>query len=109
MLCTARGTEEEGTSILFVSHSGPQIIELCEKALLLEYGERLMLTEPLQAVRAYQKLIYAPVDEQESLLQEYRTLNQSSMDGMSIVQVELASSSETNSSTFDFRTCIGNY
>ncbi len=101
--CFARLEElkKRGTSILFVSHSGPQIIELCEKALLLEYGERLMLTEPLQAVRAYQKLIYAPVDEQESLLQEYRTLNQSSMDGMSIVQVELAPSSETDSSTFD--------
>ena len=101
--CFARLEElkKSGTSILFVSHSGPQIIELCEKAVLLEHGERLMFTQPLRAVRAYQKLIYAPVDEQESLLQEYRTLNQSGVDGISVVQPEVATSNETSFSTFD--------
>ena len=101
--CFARLEElkKRGTSVLFVSHSGPQIVELCEKVLLLEHGERLMFAQPLQAVRAYQKLIYAPVDEQQLLLQEYRTVDQSGSDEMSITQAELATSNENNFSAFD--------
>src|SRR6478672_3840406 len=40
--CFARLEElkSRGTSILFVSHSGSQIVELCERALLLEHGAR---------------------------------------------------------------------
>ncbi len=61
-----------GTSILFVSHSGEQIIELCERVLLLERGERLMYAKPTHVVRAYQKLIYAPRDKQDQLIKEFR-------------------------------------
>lgn len=77
--CFARIEElkRKGTSILFVSHSGPQIVELCDRALLLEQGERLLFKQPLQVVRAYQKMIYAPVEEYNRLLTEYRTIDQS--------------------------------
>jgi lipopolysaccharide transport system ATP-binding protein len=77
--CFARLEELKikGTAILFVSHSAPQIIELCDKALLLEKGERLMCAEPSQVVRAYQKLIYAPADEQSFLVQEYKRADKS--------------------------------
>ena len=76
--CFARIEElkSKGTSILFVSHSGAQIIELCEKALLLERGSRLLYTEPAQAVRAYHKLIYAPAHEQKQLVKEYQAADQ---------------------------------
>jgi len=59
--CFARleALKNNGTSILFVSHSGPQIVELCDRAILLEQGRRLMCAKPMQVVRAYQKLIYA--------------------------------------------------
>ena len=52
--CFARLEElkSKGTSILFVSHAAAQIVELCDKALLLERGERLLFTQPLQVVRA---------------------------------------------------------
>jgi lipopolysaccharide transport system ATP-binding protein len=88
--CFARLEElkSRGTSILFVSHSGPQIIELCERALLLERGARLMYTRPLKAVRAYQKLIYASGDEQESLVNEYRTADQLDQDVSTIDRAE---------------------
>ena len=77
--CFARLEElkSKGTAILFVSHSAPQIIELCDKALLLENGERLMCAEPSQVVRAYQKLIYTPADEQPLLVQEYKRADKS--------------------------------
>lgn len=76
--CFARLEElkSRGTSILFVSHSGAQIIELCERAVLLERGTRLMYEQPLATFRAYQKLIYAPPDEQERLAAEYRAADQ---------------------------------
>jgi lipopolysaccharide transport system ATP-binding protein len=67
--------KNNGTSIVFVSHRGSQVVELCERALLLEQGERLMLGPPLKVVRTYQKLLYAPAEEYEKLLQEYRTVD----------------------------------
>lgn len=76
--CFARLEElkSKGTAILFVSHSGGQIVELCDGALLLENGRRLMYSRPLQVVRAYQKLIYAPPDYYTELLQEYQNYDQ---------------------------------
>lgn len=78
--CFARLEElkRQGTSILFVSHSGPQIIEICDRAMFLEGGTRLMLSTPLPTVRAYHKLIYAPVSDYEKLVSEYRRLDQPS-------------------------------
>lgn len=88
--CFARLEElkRKGTSILFVSHSAPQIIELCERALLLEHGARLLYTQPLKAMRAYQKLIYAPLVERERLVNEYRTADQSGQDMLTTDQIE---------------------
>lgn len=76
--CFARLEElkSKGTAMLFVSHSGGQIIELCDGALLLEQGIRLMYALPAKVVRAYQKLIYAPAAQHAMLMQEYRTADQ---------------------------------
>ena len=75
--CFARLEElkDRGTSILFVSHSGVQITELCDHVLLLDHGCRVMYSEPLKTVRAYQRLIYAPAEEQERLVQEYQDVD----------------------------------
>ncbi|WP_433694907.1 ABC transporter ATP-binding protein [Paraburkholderia phenoliruptrix] len=72
--CFARLEElkSRGTSILFVSHSAASVIELCERSLLLDSGSRLMYGAAPQAVRAYQKLLYAPKDEYERLVRELR-------------------------------------
>ncbi len=88
--CFARLEElkSKGSAILFVSHSGSQITELCQRALLLEHGMRLLYTQPLQAVRAYQKLIYAPADEQDRLVNEYRTADQAGITEQSATQTE---------------------
>ncbi|MES2499603.1 MAG: ABC transporter ATP-binding protein [Pseudomonadota bacterium] len=72
--CFARleDLKSKGSSILFVSHSPASIIELCDRTLFLDHGLRLMYDEAPKAIRAYQKLIYAPFDEQKKLVQEYR-------------------------------------
>jgi lipopolysaccharide transport system ATP-binding protein len=77
--------KSDGTSILLVTHSAPQIVELCDRALLLEHGTRLLYSRPLTVVRAYQKLIYAPLPEQERLVNEYKTLDVSGQDGLDVV------------------------
>jgi len=65
-----------GTSIIFVSHSPEIIIELCDKTLLLDHGTRLMFCPALKAVRSYQQMIYAPVEEQIRLVQDYLAADQ---------------------------------
>ena len=68
--------KSRGTAILFVSHSGSQIIELCDRALLLEHGARLMYSQPMAVVRAYHKIIYAPPDRYVVFVQEFRDADQ---------------------------------
>lgn len=76
--CFARleDLKSKGASILFVSHSPASVVELCDSTLLLHHGERLMFDQAANAIRAYQKLIYAPIEEQKNLVQAYRRLDQ---------------------------------
>lgn len=71
--------KEKGTSILLVSHSAQQIIELCDRALLLDQGQRLLLANPLTVVRAYQKMLFANSDDQVRLVQEFKELDRNNV------------------------------
>lgn len=66
-----------GATILFVSHSGSTIVELCDRALLLDAGELLATGKPKQIVGQYQKLLYAPIARRERLRAEIRHHNES--------------------------------
>lgn len=70
--CFARleSLKSRGTSIIFVSHTTQQIVELCEKTLLLDRGRRLMYSTSLGVTRTYQKLIYAPPEKQTKLIND---------------------------------------
>jgi len=61
-----------GATILFVSHAGGTIVELCDRALLMDAGELLAIGQPKQIVGRYQKLLYAPEDAREALRAEIR-------------------------------------
>ena len=56
-----------GSTILFVSHSGAQIIELCDRAILLDAGEQLVSGQPKKVVGSYQKLLYAQAGQREAI------------------------------------------
>ncbi|NKN32747.1 ABC transporter ATP-binding protein [Marichromatium bheemlicum] len=58
---------DSGTTILFVSHSGHTVIELCDRAILLDAGERLASGEPKHIIGYYQKLLYAPADKRTQI------------------------------------------
>jgi lipopolysaccharide transport system ATP-binding protein len=61
-----------GVTILFVSHSGGTVVELCDRAMLFDAGEKLVSGNPKQIVGYYQKLLYAPSDKKETIREQIR-------------------------------------
>lgn len=59
---------ESGCTILFVSHGAGTVIELCDRAILLDGGEMLADGAPKAVISRYQRMLYAP----ESRVQELR-------------------------------------
>lgn len=78
--CLARidAIRDAGATVLFVSHSAGTVVELCDRAILLDGGELLMEGTPKAVVTTYQKLLYAPKDR---ALQ----IRQSILDGRHVV------------------------
>ena len=58
---------EKGATILFVSHSGSTIVELCDRAVLMDAGEKLAVGIPKKIIGNYQKLLYAPAEKQKDM------------------------------------------
>jgi lipopolysaccharide transport system ATP-binding protein len=58
--CLARieAIKEAGATILFVSHSASQVVDICDRAVLLDHGELLYDGTPRRAINAYHKLLY---------------------------------------------------
>ncbi len=61
-----------GATILFVSHSGSQIVELCDRAVLLDSGEKIAEGMPKKVVGQYQKLLYTPADKRALFREQVR-------------------------------------
>jgi lipopolysaccharide transport system ATP-binding protein len=59
-----------GSTILFVSHSGAAITELCDRAILIDAGEKISVGNPKTIVGRYQKLLYAPRDKSDKIRQQ---------------------------------------
>lgn len=66
---------EAGATVLFVSHSAGTVVDLCDQAILLDGGELLAHGTPKRVVSLYQKLIYAPAEQQPALRQAIRDDN----------------------------------
>lgn len=56
-----------GATILFVSHSGGTVIDLCDRAILLDAGEKLNDDTPKLVVGRYQKLMYAAPEKAQAV------------------------------------------
>ena len=90
--------KSRGSSILFVSHSPSSIVELCDRTLLLDHGSRVMFSTAPNTVRAYQKLIYAPEEDQPRLVKEYRDADQSADSTQTSSQADVAPAFEEHAS-----------
>lgn len=87
-----------GSTILFVSHSAAQVVELCDRALLIDSGEKIIEGEPKRVVAIYQKIIHAPKGERQKIKQKLLFANfqgtiftknkQSNIGGYKIIEEE---------------------
>lgn len=62
--------KKSGVTILFVSHSGSTVIDLCDRAILLDAGQLLMDSDPKSVVQSYQRLLYAQDSEKEGVIRD---------------------------------------
>ncbi len=72
--CFARIQElkQRGTTILFVSHSSRTILDVCDRAILLDKGELLLEGEPKYVLAQYHKMIFAPEHKVEEIRQSLK-------------------------------------
>jgi len=90
--------KEQGGTILFVSHSGGTVIELCDRALLLDAGEPLLIGKSKKVVNTYQRLMYAPREKRNELRQDI--LNSSTEDSTYVDKVAAGSKKDVDSSSY---------
>lgn len=64
--------KEQGSTILFVSHSAGIILELCDQALLLDQGEIVLAGTPKPVISKYHQLLYAGTTYTDRLRDEIR-------------------------------------
>lgn len=81
--CISRIQEikENGATILFVSHSGATITEMCDRAILIDSGELLSFDTPKIIIGQYQKLLYASTEKRQFIRESIiSSTNQSNID-----------------------------
>lgn len=71
---------KDGATILFVSHSTSIVVQLCDRAILLENGKPLIDGSPQLVTKQYHRLIFSNSIEREKILQSIR---QALPDGLS--------------------------
>jgi lipopolysaccharide transport system ATP-binding protein len=59
-----------GSTILFVSHSASTIVDLCDRAILVDAGQTISTGPPINIVGLYQKLLYAPIVKKAGIRSE---------------------------------------
>lgn len=62
--------KSQGATILFVSHAASSVISLCDRAVLLDSGERLLTGAPKLVVGSYQRLLHAPPEKRLGIRSE---------------------------------------
>jgi lipopolysaccharide transport system ATP-binding protein len=75
--CFARieAIRSAGATVLFVSHSAGTVVDLCDRAVLLDHGELIAAGTPKHVVSRYQKLLYAPQESIERVREEIRAMD----------------------------------
>jgi lipopolysaccharide transport system ATP-binding protein len=64
--------KQQGSTILFVSHASNLVVQLCDRAILMEAGRRVLTGDPKTVVSLYHKLLYAPPARRPEILHEIR-------------------------------------
>jgi len=59
--------KDAGATILFVSHSGATVVDLCDHGFILDAGELIGVGQPKNMVAKYHKLLYAPTQSRNAI------------------------------------------
>jgi lipopolysaccharide transport system ATP-binding protein len=75
--CFAKMEElfKSGCTVFFVSHSIPNVIEICTRAILIDKGQLILQGSPKLVTMNYLKLLYALTNEQNETRNEIICLN----------------------------------
>jgi lipopolysaccharide transport system ATP-binding protein len=65
---------DEGTALLFVSHDTNAVVNLCDRALLLEGGRLIATGKPFSVVRKYMEVLYSDTQPKAGLSQEQASI-----------------------------------
>jgi lipopolysaccharide transport system ATP-binding protein len=90
--CYARIEEikQAGATILFVSHSAQSVLQLCDRAVLIEGGQRLLTGHPRDVVARYNRLLHASPESAPAILEEIRTFDRTGVAEDSVQPVPAA-------------------
>lgn len=81
---------QAGATILFVSHSEASIVSLCNRAIWLVNGSKLLDGEPKLVTGLYLKHINRPINKKADVQQEYAKLIASTVENTKAEEVEQA-------------------
>lgn len=85
-----------GGTILFVSHSSQAVVDLCDRAVLLNGGQKLYVGAPKKAVAWYQKLINAT---REQAMQICQAIQHHNLPSDGVEEFRMESQSDNDDST----------
>lgn len=90
--CYARIEEIKrgGATILFVSHSAQSVVQLCDRAVLIEGGERLLTGHPRDVVSLYSRLLHASPETASGIREEIREFDRTGVPGTPADTVDAA-------------------
>lgn len=66
---------ESGATILFVSHSAQTIVQLCDRAILMDRGQKLLDGSPRRVVSQYQRFINLTGTEADAVRAELQSMD----------------------------------
>jgi lipopolysaccharide transport system ATP-binding protein len=79
---------DAGATVLFVSHAPSTVLELCNRAILLDRGELLAMGSPKHVISRYQKMLYAPANMAASIRARFQQEMALSRHGVNDVALE---------------------
>lgn len=79
---------EQGTSILFVSHSAQAVVQLCSRVIWLDAGEVIMDGDPKTVTEEYHRYMNAPVEKRAAI--RAQILSGEKVDAVSLTELPSA-------------------
>lgn len=106
--CFAKFEEfrKKNKTILFVTHSSSTVVELCNRAILIDNGEQLLVDKSQNVINLYQKLLFAKSENRNIVRQQikkyYQEMGSENNESQHTITSNFSSQSEVEVN-FDFR------